>query len=563
MIRELFYKNRLLITFNIILIILMSIIEAYKAYVFKIIIDSATGNIKYTIGSLVLIVTIFLLVTFIVSVSSITIKNKLINRFSIGIKTKINNSIINYKGDIATEGLLTNDVRLIEDQYFNSLITIIQYTVLFITSIYLLLKINVILTISIFIFGWLPMFFPSLFAGINQKMKLNQSTTLSIYIKSINEVLSGLNVIRNHNLKDVFANKLNKLMLDSESSRLKSQNCDGAIETTSELFGNLIFYINILLSGYLVMKGDITVGSMIAAVQLMNYTVDPLIYISKMVNRVKSVKSIIDKIENYCIAVESDNSGKSKLTSPIDVKLINATVSIDNKDILSNINLNIEHGKKYLILGNSGSGKSSLLKLIVGDLNCSSGNILYSGFSLSEVDTDSLYENISIAEQDAYIFSTTLKDNVSLFDSNFDLERFRFALEKSDSYEVFCEEIESINNLQEIDSSTLSGGEKQRIALARIFYSNANLLLLDEVTSALNLTKAYQIESSLLELSETMINVSHRANEELVHKYDQIIIIEQGQIVMQGSLKNQSTNSAFMDCLNMYIKISKVNNYAV
>jgi ABC-type multidrug transport system fused ATPase/permease subunit len=216
-----------------------------------------------------------------------------------------------------------------------------------------------------------------------------------------------------------------------------------------------------------------------------------------------------------------------------DITISNLSFMYEDKAILKDISHKFEKNKSYAIVGPSGAGKTTLINLLLARENNYTGNIYYNGIEVREISLDSLYEISSFVEQNVFVFDDSIINNITMY-SNVDEELLNEVIIKSGLTELIKEKGKDYSCGE--NGSNLSGGEKQRISIARALINKSQLLLLDEVTSALDNETSSLITNQLLELNNTTrIMITHRLDEEVLNKFDQIIVMKNGKIVECGT----------------------------
>ncbi|WP_225969075.1 ATP-binding cassette domain-containing protein [Treponema pedis] len=284
----------------------------------------------------------------------------------------------------------------------------------------------------------------------------------------------------------------------------------------------MLFYLSIIgVTGYLAIKGLVTIGTILATAQIADTLSKSLSEFSGYIIKIKSVKPVFEKFESL------EQESVKQLSAPSfkkDFYIQNLNFSYDNegKKVLSNLNMNFELGKKYGVIGESGSGKTTMFKLLTGMLNEYTGGIYYDGTELLNLDKKILRENIAYIDQNVYIFNRTIRENICL-GSNFSNEELEKAI-KDAALEFVIKECENgLDTIVEQNGQNFSGGQRQRIALARALIHGRKILLIDEGTSALDEKNAAEIEEKLLNNKDlTVIMVSHHFSEAAKSKLDAI-----------------------------------------
>ncbi len=205
----------------------------------------------------------------------------------------------------------------------------------------------------------------------------------------------------------------------------------------------------------------------------------------------------------------------------------------EEKNVLHDVNFAFEAGKSYCLVGSSGSGKSTLLNLLMASYHNYSGSIYYDEAELQSIRSEALYDMISVIQQNVFIFNASIRDNITMF-SDFPREAVDRAIEMSGLSELIAERGEDY--LCGENGCGLSGGEKQRISIARSLLKKSPVLLADEATAALDVQTAAQVSNAILDLSGlTRIVVTHTLEALLLKRYDCILTLKNGSIVEAGS----------------------------
>ena len=200
---------------------------------------------------------------------------------------------------------------------------------------------------------------------------------------------------------------------------------------------------------------------------------------------------------------------------------------------LDGFSYTFEKGKNYAVVGSSGSGKSTILKLILGYYKNYHGEITMDGIPLRDINLDSLYDQISIIQQDVFLFDSSIENNITMFRS-FDESKLNSAIERAGLLELIKDKGRDYSCGE--GGKNLSGGEKQRISIARSLIRDTPILLMDEATSGLDNETAINVENAVLDIQGmTRIIVTHRFNESTMKRYDSILVMNKGKLVEHGT----------------------------
>ncbi|WP_419743038.1 ABC transporter ATP-binding protein [Paraclostridium dentum] len=434
--------------------------------------------------------------------------------------------------------VLYNDIKLIEDNFLNNIFLVISSLLSFLISLCALFYISPYIVIFISIFGVLGFIIPN---ALSKKLVIEKNE----YSKNLEEItsvtkdlFSGFEVIKGFNI----SKKINKIFvknsLNVENSKRKCSILEAIIKGFSLAFSVTIYLGVLILGGYLMYKKSISVGTAIIIIQLSTHIVGPVKTSISLINQIKSVSLIGKKVEDILnVNNESEESEEIKsFRDCIDIKDLNFSYTKE-RNALKNINLKFERNKKYAIVGESGCGKSTLIKLIMRYYNEYEGKITIDNKDLNKIYSSDLYKTISMIQQNVFMFDDSIKENIRLF-SNYSDENVIESCKRSGIMGLINRLEDGIDSLVGENGNKLSGGEKQRIAIARALINETKILILDESTSALDNETAYSLEKSLLNLENlTMIVVTHKLIKNLLTYYDEIIVMKDGMVIEKGSFE--------------------------
>lgn len=303
------------------------------------------------------------------------------------------------------------------------------------------------------------------------------------------------------------------------------------------VFALIVNFLKVIVLGYAVLKSDLSVGAVVTVLSLLGKAYEPIAifnveYVDYKLNKV-AVKKYIDFLDIKDDEYLTKGTKIKTLNGKIELKNISYAYNEHTKNIIENLSLNINENTSVALVGESGSGKSTIIKLIMGLIKYKKGNILIDQKELSNLNLNSFYDNVTYVSQEAPIFDGTLRENL-VFDKKIDDEKILGVL-KLVCLEKFYERLD--NGLEtELGEKgiRMSGGERQRVALARLFFDDSKIIILDEATSAMdNITEKNVMHNILNKLkNKTIIIIAHRL--ETIKDVDNIFVLSDGKIVEEG-----------------------------
>lgn len=426
---------------------------------------------------------------------------------------------------------LTNDMKLVEENYIAALLHTFELVIMFVVTLGLLIFLSPVVTAILVVTLLLMFLIPAGTGRILEKRQDAVSKQMSVFTGKLKELFSGYEVLKSYHRIENAVSRFNdenekEIHTRFQAARLFALN-EGLSDTLSVLSAITVVFV----AAYLVLAGRITMGTLLALVQLSSTFMAPVILIMQNIPKIQSMKAVITRLNQYCECKDDGEMQKNMPTFEHSIELHNLSFAYDDHTtLLSDVKLKIEKGKKYVIMGQSGCGKSTLIKLLLGHFENYNGEIFYDGQELRTLNSDKITSLSAVIHQNVYLFNETIRQNILLHEQFSDHELVE-ALEKS-GVAMFADDKE--NGLEHVvgeNGTTLSGGQKQRITVARALIRHAPLLILDEGTSALDKETACEIEHRLLDDKEiTLLTITHNPNSDLMGKYDEIYYMENGRL---------------------------------
>lgn len=430
---------------------------------------------------------------------------------------------------------LTNDAGSIEADYLAQQLSLITKTVTFIGALAMMLWYSPVMTAIAIGVTILPLVASLLTGNKLQEAEKRVSERNKDFTAALHDCLSGFSVVKSFKAeKEVYKlfAESNRALEGDKFSKRRIKILVGMIGAVTGIFAQLGVF---LIGAYLALSGyGLTPGVVIIFVNLMNFMIQP---IAELPGLLASRKAALGLIGKLATALEKNPaSGGSAALSRLEkgIRLEQVSFSYDGeKDVLHEISAEFKAGKAYAIVGSSGSGKSTLLHLLMAGSREYAGSILLDGTELRSIAPESLYETISAVQQNVFVFNASIKDNVSMFRS-FPQQELDEAIRRAHLTGLIAERGEGY--LCGEGGSGLSGGEKQRISIARSLLKKSSVLLADEVTASLDAQTAHQVTNDILDLhGMTRIIVTHTLEESLLRRYDGILVLKDGRIDEAGS----------------------------
>ncbi|MHC1750907.1 MAG: ABC transporter ATP-binding protein [Cellulosilyticaceae bacterium] len=425
---------------------------------------------------------------------------------------------------------LTNDFNTLDTNLIEGVYTVGQMTFNFLVGIWIMSTVTpwiLLLAVGVVIFN-------IILSGVTSKPIANhtkeRSDLFDGYTSYIKEVLGAFHIVKSNNLQeriqDNFYQK-SKTVQDKGYIIDKLVSYMQAIEQGTvviSLFGVL------LASGYMVIKGYITIGGALLIAQGIQKMIWPIFTLAETLPKLFTVKQLVGKVEE--VLKDQERYEETVAISDFNHNIVLEDVSFAYEDnqILDHINLKLEKGGKYLIVGPSGGGKSTLLKLLRKYFNPTKGSILLDGQNLKDIKKKDYFLQVANVEQQVFIFEDTLKNNITLYKHYTDEEIWE-AIEKAGLKEFVEQLPKGLETMIYDNGKNISGGERSRVVIARGLLAKAGIIFLDEAFAALDMGRAREIEQSILALEGiTVINVSHVIFKETRNQYDKVLKVSHKKV---------------------------------
>nr|WP_314277348.1 ABC transporter ATP-binding protein [uncultured Peptostreptococcus sp.] len=458
----------------------------------------------------------------------------------------------NSKGDIISR--VTNDVDTLSQNMNQSLMQMITSIITVIGVFIMMVSINFAMTLLALIVLPITMLVLSLVIKKSQVYFKKQQKYLGDMNGKIEEIFTGQNIVRGYNGEQFEINEFDKVNRKLYEAGWKSQFLSSIMMPIMNFVGNLGYVLVSILGGYLVINGRILVGDIQAFIQYMRTFTQPLNQIAQIMNLLQSTAAAADRIFEFLDEDEIDLSKKQVLEGDvygnISFEHVRFGYNSDNI-IIKDFSLDVRAGQKVAIVGPTGAGKTTIVKLLMRFYNLNSGKILIDGIDINTLDLETYRKNFAMVLQDTWLFSGSIMDNLrygKLDASNEDVYKAakaahidRFIMTQKDGYDTILRE----------DSKNISQGQKQLLTIARAILSDPKILILDEATSSVDTRTEVLIQQAMDNLikGRTSFIIAHRLS--TIRNADLILVLNEGDIVEQGSHEELLSKNGFYS--NIYM----------
>lgn len=440
---------------------------------------------------------------------------------------------------------LTNDVTVIEDNYVQSNFDIVTQLVTFLGSLILMFYSNWLLTLVAIGLVFLPVIASVATGNTLVDLEKKVSEKNESFLGLITEVLNGFSVIKSFKAEDTIKSIVDKNNADLE----KAKRTRGARRYLVGLIGggaHFVAQIGVFIIGaILCLKGKgITPGMLFMFVNLMNFIIQPVAQLPGIFAKKKAAFALIQKMDE-AIATDDDEENRTENCTIEDgIKLKNLTFGYEEgNNVINGLNYEFKKCKSYAVVGASGCGKSTMFQLMLSGMDNYDGQILYDGKELKNISPESLYEAVATIQQNVFVFNASIRDNITMF-KEFPKEEVDRVIKLSGLEELI--EKKGEDYLCGENGNGLSGGEKQRISIARALLRHSKLLLVDEATAALDAETSNKVIGAILNLKDmTRIVITHDLDEASLKQYDSIITLKNGKVVEDGNFDKLMSDKGY------------------
>lgn len=352
------------------------------------------------------------------------------------------------------------------------------------------------------------------------------------------ESLTGVNAVKSFALEANIKNRWGIYQAESTGVSFKSSTIGVIYGITNEKFQRFINLLLLIVGSFLVIDKKMTIGQLIAfrmiAANLMNHLLK-LVELLRDFEQVKISISNLGEILNSPLEIKREEKGIKLEKADIQFRNINFRYSLEGDYVIKNMNFSISDNEVVAFVGRSGSGKSTVTKLLQKMYTAEEGEVLINGHNIKTLNANGLRENIGVVMQENYLFNGTIRDNIALKQPGANIEAVINSAKLAGAHDFILELPDAYDTMIGERGTGLSGGQRQRIAIARALLTNPKILIFDEATSALDYESEKIIKDNMKEICKerTVIMIAHRLS--TIKDCDTIYVVEQGSVLESGS----------------------------
>ena len=525
---KLIQNNKVLYFITLILIVSYSVVDLLKSILMSYIFDD---HLLDSISNLIVIVLVFLGVYLIVSTLqqyvAEVLKNKI--RYSLNknlYKSYASRNIESFQKNDSSEILneFNNEVNVVIDNYVSSKLNVFSLTISLILGSLYIANLSVEILMFLLFCAFITIFINSIFKNSLKKNQMNYLNSMKQWLCSIKNLCRCFSDIKILNLEKVFCDGLDIENKNLEQRTLKNNGFIKILTSINSFISQAMFFLTLLFGIVLIHYNRLTVGQLLGIAQASNMVIMPIVNYANLRNMIQSSKPVLQKLLDDSVCYEENE--------PIvfdeqihDIKIKHLSYSYGARQILDLNNLVIDQGKKYLVIGKSGDGKSTFLDVLTKQKKAD--GVYVNDTDLKDIQFSAYADKFSYVNQNNDLLPFSFEQNITLGN-----EMSKYSLK--DLVTIF--NLESIfdkerDNL-DFEHLNLSGGEKQRICLARAMYRNKKWLFLDEAFSAIDKTNSDRIHQFILSNPDlTVLSIEHKVTKETVSLYDKVLLFENKKIV--------------------------------
>ncbi|MDD6305480.1 MAG: ABC transporter ATP-binding protein [Clostridiales bacterium] len=470
------------------------------------------------------------------------VKNKFSMKIMSEIRQDLFGSILNkdvtayYKQNTSYyTSLFHNDLQVVETTGMAYFILIKQIEEILFSLFYAFWQ-NVVVGVLLLLIGILGTAVPLLAQKVLEKSNMEHMNEAAKHNTTINDDFHGFEVIKNYQAEKNIIKRYLQENRRFGQKKFESQFAQGTVGGITQDIVLTFQILTIVSAGIMTLYGKISISFLTVVIALSSSVIGAMCTAIESMVEIKSGKPVCRKVFAEIEGQKEEQEVPcAEFHEKIELKNVSFSYPETEREVLHQANAAFENGKRYALVGGSGSGKSTLAKLLLRYYNNYQGDIELDKTDMKQIPVKAVMEQMAVIPQNVFIFEDTFRNNITLYHEYKDEEVLK-AVRKAGLEAVLQRLDNGLETVLKEGGANLSGGEKQRISIARAFLHQRNLWVLDEATSSLDNKMAYQIEKTVLDMPEiTVIMITHHYNKENLQKCDEILVLEKGNIVEKGT----------------------------
>ena len=435
--------------------------------------------------------------------------------------------------------IITNDIDTLSQNLNQSITQIITSVCTVIGILVMMLSISVLMTLVSFVILPLSIFIVKMIVKKSQKYFKKQQEYLGHVNGQVEEIYSGHTIVKAFNGEEAAIKNFSKANKELYVSGWKSQFLSGLMHPLMRFMGNLGYVAVSVLGGYLAIQGKITVGNIQSFIQYNQRFTQPIEQVAQVSSMLQAMIAAAERVFEFLdeeeeIKEENKNIDTSKLKGNVEFKNVKFGYN-DDRVIINDFNSKVTEGQKIAIVGPTGAGKTTMVKLLMRFYDVNSGEILVDGHNIKDFKRGDLRKMFGMVLQDTWLFGGTVKDNIKYGNPNANDNEVIEAAKAAHVHHFIKTLPKGYNSVLNEESSNVSAGQKQLLTIARVILADPKILILDEATSSIDTRTELQIQAAMDNLMKgrTSFIIAHRLS--TIKNADLILVMNHGDIVEQGT----------------------------
>ena len=537
--KKYFLSNKSMCALFLFISMIGALSVVFMAYIINLLVQSIVElNLqKLIIASVYTLIYIFIdsFLDYYVEIVNERLSQRMIHQLRTDITVKLQQTKLGDLEEINQEyytNMLTNDLEIVERDYIKELLSMYNDVWTFIFGLVSAMAIQPYFTVIMIGMSLLPLIIPKISNRILEKVTLSVSDAQAEYLAGINDFLKGMKVLKLYQAFSKYQKLLDVKSKQLEKTHVNHTHVTRSIYALSYGVREAMSLLTWIVGGLFIIQGSLAFSTFFTIKQLINYVSYPIQGFTQSYTEYLSAKSVVNKILTF---IETDVAEEYSINGTVEKKglleeiiLSDVTIKNQGETILENVNLNFERYKKYLIVGESGGGKTTLIKMIMGLHNNYTGGITYKNSMGNYLTVEEVFQHyLSYVSQDTTLFSQlTIKENLTLL-NEYTIDKLETALKKAGLNGWNSAETDRLNQLLSFDQM-VSGGEKKRIDLVRLFLQNRGLWILDEPSNGLDVKLREQVEKNILSIHDdkVLIYISHIYDKQTLAYFDEVVTVQ-------------------------------------